>query len=278
MLTHNNDKKIIITPNSVIGFFDSGIGGLTVLQRFISLPVAQCIYVADTANMPYGDKSLAAIQEYSKHIVRFLLMQGATIIIISCHTATALALKHLQKIFKDTVIIGVVDLVAQEAAQKTKNNRIGIIATQATIKSGAHKKAVMNYNPQAVIFEQACPLLASAIEFGTHHGEELNTLVLSYLQPLLDANIDTLILGSTHYDVIKHVIQRITNNMLTLISAHELILEQFMIPAPHTHNNTKFDYYVSGNIPVFFDAAQTILTIDYHRVKKLSLLQKPTIV
>lgn len=265
-----NTNKISLTSNSIIGFFDSGIGGLTVLQRFVSLPIAHCIYVADTANMPYGNKSLAAIQEYSEHIVRFLLMQEANIIIISCHTATALALQHLQTIFKNKIIIGVVDLVAREAAKSTKNNRIGIIATQATIKSGAHKKALMNYNSHAIVIEQACPLLASAVEFGTHKGKELDTLVLGYIQPLLDAHIDTLILGSTHYDVIKHVIQRITNNMLTLVSAHDLILEQFMVPAPNAHKHAQFDYYVSGNLPAFFDTAQTILTIDHNQIKKLS--------
>lgn len=264
------NEKIILDSSSVIGFFDSGIGGLTVLREFISLPIAQCIYVADTANMPYGSKSLAEIKEYSEHIVNFLLEQGATTIIISCHTATALALKHVQKTFKNKNIVGVVDLVSQEAAQRTKNNKIGIIATQATINSGEHKKCILSHNPKTLVFEQACPLLASAIEFGTHQGEELDTLVLNYIQPLLDAKIDTLILGSTHYDVIKNIIGRLTHNALNLISAHELIMQKFAL---NTCNNTipNLHYYVTGDENAFLNAAKKILTINTEQITKLEV-------
>ncbi len=266
------NKKIILDSSSVIGFFDSGIGGLTVLQQFISLPIAQCMYIADTANMPYGNKSLAEIKEYSERIVHFLLEQGVTTIIISCHTATALALKHLQKTFKNKNIVGVVDLVSQEAAQRTKNNKIGIIATQATINSGEHKKSILSHNLEAAVFEQACPLLASAIEFGTHQGEELDTLVLSYIQPLLDTKIDTLILGSTHYDVIKNIIRRLTHNTLNLISANELILQQFILNACNNSSILpNLHYYVTGSENAFLNAAKKILTISPEQITKLEV-------
>ena len=270
------NEKITLDSSSVIGFFDSGIGGLTVLQQFVSLPIAQCIYVADTANMPYGNKSLTQIREYSEHIVRFLFEQGATTIIISCHTATALALNHLQKTFNNKNIIGVVDLVAQEAAQRTKNKRIGIIATKATIKSGAHKKSILHHNAHAAVFEQACPLLASAIELGTHTDEELDTLVLNYIQPLLNEKIDTLILGSTHYDVIKDTINRLTHTTLNLISANELILQKFILNTEKNNIIPAVHSYVTGNKDTFLNSAKKILTIHPEQITKLDFTQ-PTI-
>ena len=270
MIMQSKNEKIELDSTSVVGFFDSGIGGLTVLKEFISLSIAECIYVADTANMPYGNKTLEEIKKYSEEIVRFLLIQGATTIIISCHTATALGLEHLQKTFKNTHFIGVIDLVTLKAINATKNNRIGIIATQATIDSGAHKKAILDHNPHALVFEQACPLLASAVEFGTHQRQELDTLILKYIQPLLAENIDTLILGSTHYDVIKEVIKSLTPPTLRLISAHEQMRQQFTPTTLNVTNTHNVRYYITGDKNSFLHSSKKILAIKPPSVTKLT--------
>lgn len=220
---NTNNKKIELYPSSIVGFFDSGIGGLTVLQQFVRLPITQCMYVADTAHMPYGNKTHDEIHQFSEQIVRFLEQHRVDVIIISCHTASAIALSHVQNLFPTIPIIGVVDGVAQEAVQRSYSKRIGIIATQATIESGAHKETILEYDAHCTVFEQACPLLASAIEFGTHSKKDLDQLILSYLQPLLEHDIDTLILGSTHYDIIRDRIIELTENKLAYISAYEVI-------------------------------------------------------
>lgn len=265
--TMNN--KLTIDSSSVVGFFDSGIGGLTILKKFLPIQAKKYIYVADTAHMPYGDKTLAQIKEYSEYIVRFLISKGATSIIISCHTATALALNHLQNIFSHIPIIGIVDLVSKQATLITNNNHIGIIATIATIKSNAHKKSILGYNSRAFVFEQACPLLASAIEFGTHQGEDLDTLLIHYLHPLLDNNIDTLILGSTHYDSIKDTIDRLTNHKLSLVGAHEYIVQQCNVSNHVDDQQSPFQCYVTGDRDIFLQSSKIVLPLQPYQVEKL---------
>ena len=268
---NTKNKKLELNSSSIVGFFDSGIGGLTALQEFISMPIAQCIYVADTAHMPYGNKTHNEIYQFSEQIVRFLEHQHVDVIIVPCHTASAIALSHIQNTFPTIPIVGVVDGVTKKAVTLSRSKRIGIIATQATIESGAHKKSVLFYDADCLVFEQACPLLASAIEFGTHTEKDLDQLVLSYLQPLLEADIDTLILGSTHYDIIREQIIELTHNKLAYISAYEVIKNSLVFADQEKRGSPAITAYVTGNVNDFKNHFALLLPNQKAKILSLEL-------
>jgi glutamate racemase len=265
------DHKIVVNASSRIGFFDSGIGGLTILKQFLPCNAAKYMYVADTAHMPYGDRSRQEIQTYSEAIVRFLLNNECDQIIIACHTATALAFEHVQTVFKNARIIGVVEGVVHEALATTKTKRIGIIATAATIASGYHEQQLKNYDPEVQVFPVPCPLLASAIEFGTHRGEALHTLIKGYLQSFEHTNIDTLILGSTHYDIIKDTIRRLVSPAVTIISASDVMQKVLNNVAPNNEIVSSLSWYVTGNKHLFLTSAKKILSLPEQNLSSLTI-------
>lgn len=190
-----------------IGLFDSGVGGLTVLKELISqLPNKSYIYFGDTARFPYGGKSQETIIRYSIENSLFLLEKGVDLIAVACHTATSLALSELQNSFS-IPILGVIDPAVDKMVATTKNRRLGVIGTRATISSGMYQKALAERLPDAAIFACACPLFVSLIEEQVTSQEILRLVVKETLAPLKDKNIDTLLLGCTHYPLLADVIQ-----------------------------------------------------------------------
>jgi len=191
-----------------IGIFDSGLGGLTVLKALQrALPKESFIYVGDTAHVPYGNKSLEAIIIYSKRIAKFLINQKVKLIIIACNTSSALALKALKQTF-DLPILDVITPVQKIISLKSTPIKIGVIGTHNTIASGAYRKAIKPKNKKIQIFEQACPLFVPIIEEGLQNDSIASLAVKKYLTPLINKNIQLLILGCTHYPLIKETIQR----------------------------------------------------------------------
>lgn len=195
----------------MLGVFDSGVGGLTVVKAIREkIPDAGIIYLGDTARMPYGSKSPETIIEYSKQIADWLVARGATQIVIACHTASAIAAEPLREYLssRDVPVIDVVRPGLDEALEKNKG-KIGIIGTRGTIASSAHEKYLKNKNPNVLVFSVACPLLAPLVEEGFSERPESESILRHYLGPLIANKIDTLVLACTHYPLLRQQIEKI---------------------------------------------------------------------
>ncbi len=243
-----------------LGVFDSGIGGLSVLQELFKLPIPNFVYFADTKNLPYGEKSPQQIKEFTLNAVRFLVEKEQTnAIVLACHTASAIALEHVQIAFPDISIFGVIDPVVQAAVTATKNQRIGIIGTPATVASGMHKAKILKLNSAFQIFAQAAPKLVPLIEDGKQKTSAMTAAIWEYLAPLQDAGIDTLIIGCTHYELIKDEIRELAGTPVQLVSAPELTLMALKAGLGNSANHPqKCFYHVSGDLQKFILNARKI--------------------
>jgi glutamate racemase len=192
----------------VIGVFDSGLGGLTVVKALLAkTPGLPIVYFGDTARFPYGTKSAETIVKYAHENTQFLIDQGAQVIVVACNTATATALKSLQSSFTIPVF-GVIEPAAKQAAEATKSGRIGVIATTRTIKTQSYTQSILQYLPNAHVTAIACPLLVSMIEDDCPSEEARRLVVREYLKPLKENGVDTLLLGCTHYPLLEPLIRK----------------------------------------------------------------------
>lgn len=205
-----------MTKEAPIGVFDSGIGGLTVVRELTRLmPEENLIYFGDTARTPYGSRPPAQILDFMHEILRFFAAQQVKMAVFACNTMTALGLENARR-FYPFPLVGMSTAV-KTALKVSRNKHIGVIATQATIASGMHGKAIKVIDPTAVISPQACPKFVPLIEAGKLDGEEIERAAREYLTPLKEADIDTLILGCTHYPMINPVLSRILGPTVTLV-------------------------------------------------------------
>lgn len=203
-----------------IGVFDSGLGGLTVVKELISrLPKENLIYIGDTARVPYGTKSPETVQRYALQIAFALLQKKVKTIVVACNTVSAVALKHLRSI--PLPVVGVIDPGARAAVLKTGNMKIGVIGTKATIQSHAYRSAIKKYAPQARVWETPCPLFVPLVEEGWAKHSVTERVAREYLEPLLKRGIDTLVLGCTHYPLLKEVLKKVAGPKVHLIDSAE---------------------------------------------------------
>ncbi|MFA7345041.1 MAG: glutamate racemase [Terrimicrobiaceae bacterium] len=202
-----------------IGVFDSGIGGLTVVAALRDLlPSETIFYIGDTARVPYGGKSRKTVERYSIEIGGLLLAEQAKILVVACNTASALAVPRMQDVFK-VPVQGVVAPGAAAAVKATKNKRIGVIGTRATIASGAYEHAICTRDPEALVFSEACPLLVPLIEEGMFDDPVTDQMLGRHLAPLLDRGIDALVLGCTHYPLLREAIARAVGPGVALVDS-----------------------------------------------------------
>lgn len=202
-----------------IGVFDSGIGGLTVVAALQELlPSETIFYIGDTARVPYGGKSRKTVERYSIEIGGLLLAEQAKILVVACNTASALAVPRMKDIFK-VPVQGVVAPGASAAVKATKNKRIGVIGTRATIASGAYEHAITTMDQESLVFSEACPLLVPLIEEGMFDDPVTDQMLSRYLAPLLDQGVDTLVLGCTHYPLLREAIARAAGPGVTLVDS-----------------------------------------------------------
>jgi len=202
-----------------IGVFDSGVGGLTVLAEIRDrLPYEHTVYFGDTARVPYGVRDPAEVREFAFEIIRYLTDLDVKLIVIACNTASAVALESAQAEF-DAPIVGVIEPGARAAAVDTINRRVGVLATQVTVESGAYRRAVRGHDAGIVVHEQACPEFVPLIEKGVVDGPELEEVARGYLDPLTRRRVDAVILGCTHYPLISATINRILGPEVRLISS-----------------------------------------------------------
>jgi len=209
-----------------IGIFDSGLGGLTVLKAaHYFLPKEDLIYFGDTAHVPYGSKSTETVTAYSLEIARFLVSKNIKMLIVACNTATALALDSLRREI-DVPVIGVIEPSAVMAARLTLGGKIGVIGTEATVRSHSYRDSIKSFDRRIKVYELACPLLVPLVEEGMWHHEVTSIIAHEYFYPLRGKCIDTLILGCTHYPVIKHIIQHAIGYDVRMIDTSQAIAEE----------------------------------------------------
>ena len=212
----------MVTPNAApVGVFDSGIGGLTVAQEVIrQLPHESLIYFGDTARVPWGAKSPDTVRRYSREIAGYLRDQGVKSIVIACNTGTAHALTALREEM-DMPVIGVVEPGARAAVAASARGHIGVIGTVGTIKSGAYERAIRALEPDVLITARACPLFVPLVEEGWTDHEATRLIAREYLAPMLAADIDTLVLGCTHYPLLKPLLAEVLGPDVRLIDSAE---------------------------------------------------------
>jgi len=202
-----------------IGIFDSGIGGLTVLREITRLlPGEETIYLGDTARVPYGSKSRETVLRYSREVAAFLREHDVKMIVAACNTASAYAVGEL-KAELDIPVTGVIEPGARAACAATKARKVGVIGTAGTVKSGAYVAAIRAIDPDVETFVKACPLFVPLVEEGWADDEVTSAIARRYLSELIDAGIDTLVLGCTHYPLLKHTITEVVGPSITLIDS-----------------------------------------------------------
>ncbi len=210
-----------MTNPAPVGVFDSGIGGLTVAQEVIrQLPHESVVYFGDTARVPYGPKSPETVRRYSREIAGFLQEQGVKSIVIACNTATAHALGALRDEL-EMPVIGVVEPGARAAVGATRSGHIGVIGTVGTIKSGAYERAIRALSPDIMITARACPLFVPLVEEGWTDHDATRLVAREYLEPLIAADVDTLVLGCTHYPLLKPLLRDVLGPSVRLIDSAE---------------------------------------------------------
>jgi len=208
-----------------VGVFDSGVGGLTVLDECLAqLPAEDFVYFGDTAFFPYGERGEAELRARALAIAGWLLDQGVKTIVIACNTATAAALEFLQRML-DVPVIGVMTPEAHAAVQTTRNRRVGLLATEATVRSGSYARMVRAHDAGVELTSVACPRLAPAIQSGDPVDEDIVAMVRSYTAPLRERGVDTVILGCTHYPMVDRLLRRALPGVTLIKSGEELARE-----------------------------------------------------
>lgn len=260
-----------------IGIFDSGVGGLTVVKSLLArLPGESFIYYGDTAHVPYGSKSREELFKYANDIVSFLLSREVKIIVVACGTHSSVTLPEIEKTCP-VPLLGVVKPGARAAAQATRNGKIGVIATQATVNSCSYSLSINAIEPEHEIFSAACARFVPLVEAGILDGKETRQAVEEYIAPLLQRKIDTLVMGCTHYPFLAPVISDISGEGVTLVdpatqTIEELIgiLKQNDILNDNEACGTR-EFYVSGNEESFYRVGRLLLGDVIQKVDRIEL-------
>lgn len=270
----------MINKNAPIGVFDSGVGGLTVMKEIMhQIPNEKIVYFGDTARVPYGNKSKDTVLRFSRQIVRFLKTQEVKAIVIACNTASAYALPDIEKEI-DIPIIGVVRPGARVAASVTQNGKVGVIATEGTISSHIYADYIKEINPQATVIGKACPLFVPLAEEGLWEDPVTDEIARRYLAELIDIGIDTLILGCTHYPLIRNTIGRIMGDQVTLVNpAYEtarelkglLLQKDLLNEETHHLGEEKYRFFVSDGAEKFKTFANSIIKYGILSAKVVSI-------
>ena len=204
--------------NRAIGVFDSGIGGLTVVKELMKiLPNEKIVYFGDTARVPYGSRSEETIKKFSKECISFLDKKDIKSLIIACNTVSAVAIEMLKEEF-DMHILGVIIPGSKMASEVTNNNRIGVIGTNATINSGAYEKCIKSENEQNIVYSKACPLFVPIVEEGLSDSNIALETTKHYLEELINKNVDTLVMGCTHYPILENTINIVVGDKIKLVN------------------------------------------------------------
>ena len=264
--------------NRPIGVFDSGLGGLTVLKEIMKIsPNENIVYFGDTARVPYGPRSKETIIKYTFQAINFLISKNVKAIVIACNTATARALKEANEKY-DIPIIGVIEAGARTAAYSTKNKIVGVIGTDGTISSKAYNAEIAKIDKEIKIIDKACPLFVPIVEEGWANTEIASLTAKRYLKDLMQQGIDSLVLGCTHYPLLKKTIGEIVGEKVTLVNpaketAKDLnkILEKNNMLREDSNKEPKYEYYVSDIPEKFAAIAEEFLKKEIDDIKNVRI-------
>jgi glutamate racemase len=260
-----------------IGVFDSGVGGLTVLgelQR--QLPSESTIYFADLGHFPYGPRYQAQVREFSMRIIAFLQELNVKLVVIACNTATAAALNTAREAF-DIPIVGVITPGAQAAVEATRNKRVAVISTEGTLQSHEYVHAIREANPAIGVLPKAAPTLVDLVERGLSQSPEAEAVLREILKEVMDYQADTLILGCTHYPLLRPLIRKITGDRITIVDSAETTAQKVKRILARNglesddHEPTFHQIYVTGSPERFSEVARTLFGRDLPPVKPVSL-------
>lgn len=253
-----------------VGVFDSGVGGLTVAREISrQLPDENIVYFGDTARVPYGSKSQNTIIRFSEQIIRFLKTKEVKAIVIACNTASALALDAVKDEF-DIPILGVVIPGARAAVEATKNRKVGVVGTEATVQSGMYTKVIQGMNPEITVIEKACPLFVPLVEEGFKEHQVTEEVIEYYLESMRSTDIDAMILGCTHYPLLRSKIRAYMGDKIQIVNpAYEtamdlkcLLEENDMANDGTEGQHSNYSFYVSDAAEKFRKFANTVMPFD----------------
>ncbi|HIJ59610.1 MAG TPA: glutamate racemase [Nitrospirae bacterium] len=262
--------------NSPIGIFDSGVGGLTVLKEIKKLlPQEEIVYLGDTARVPYGTRSEDTIIKYSHECAEFLLKYNIKLLVIACNTASAISLEMIKERYS-IPIIGVIKPGASAAVIKTKTLKVGVIGTEATIRSNAYTNAIKSINQEIEVFSKPCPLFVPLVEEGWSDTDVAEMTARKYLETLISKDVDTLVLGCTHYPLLKKVIQNVMGQGVALVdSAIETakvvreILQQYDLIAHKKEGD--LEIFVTDSVERFKIIGERFLDDTIGKIQKIVL-------
>jgi len=252
-----------MSNEQAIGFMDSGVGGLTVVKQALKqLPRERVIFIGDQARLPYGPRPSAQVRDFSWQMATFLMSQDIKMLVIACNTATAAALPDLRAKL-DIPVIGVISPGSRAAIKASKNHRIGVIATEGTIRSGAYRNAILAKDPSATVVSQSCPKFVPLVESNEYRSPVAKRVVAEGLQSFKNSGIDTLVLGCTHYPLLRPLIQNVVGPDVTLIDSGaetvngvSFMLDYLDIANTSSKKPQADRYYTTGSADQFATIAQ----------------------
>ena len=265
--------------NSPIGVFDSGVGGLTVAREIMrQMPDERIVYFGDTARVPYGNKSANTVIRFTRQIIRFLLTQDVKAIVIACNTATAYALEAVEREM-NIPILGVIHAGAKTAVEATKNGKIGIIGTEGTIRSGEYTRVMSQMRADIEVTGKPCPLLVPLVEEGLLHDSVTDEIASRYLSELKGKYIDTLVLGCTHYPLLRSTVGRLMGPEVTIVTPadetalelKQVLTEKGLLCQPEAGGREKYLFYVSDLAEKFTSFATSILPGQVKETRQINI-------
>lgn len=264
-----------------IGFIDSGVGGLTVVKEALKqLPNERVIYLGDTARCPYGPRPVKQVREFTWEMTNYLLKQKIKMLVIACNTATAVVLDEI-KAKLDIPVVGVILPGSRAALKSTKKGEIGVIGTSVTVNSHAYALALQTKAPKMQVRELACPKFVPIVESKEYRSSLAKKIVAETLKPLKQSNIDTLILGCTHYPLLKPLIKNYMGDKVALIDSGaetvgevSMLLDYFDIAAQPQENQLVHQFYVTGSVSLFKEISEEWLDLSEPMIQKVVISQK----
>lgn len=263
--------------NRPVGIFDSGAGGLTVVRAFLErLPKEAFIYFGDTARVPYGNKSATQLLQYAREIMAYFLGQGVKAVLVACGTHSSITLPQIKTDYP-VPMVGMVEAGAGAACLSTVNNRVGILATEATVKSGAYSRAIKAIRPQCQTFEIGCPALVPLVEEGCTTGERPYRALKGYLLPMSEKGVDTIVLGCTHYPFLSRIIRDLIGPEIILVDPAAAAVDKLKsnLQALNLLNNNGCQpspkFLVSGDPASFYRVARMLMGDIIQEVERINL-------
>ena len=266
-----------------IGVFDSGVGGLTVVRSLRTrLPNEEIVYLGDTARIPYGTRSPLTVERYAVQNANFLEAMSIKMLVIACNTASALALPRLRALAPGLPTLGVIQPGAKQAVRASHSGHIGVIGTEATVASGAYVDAIHGFNPAADVLSRACPLFVALAEEGwTAHAEATRLIAHTYLEPIRDAGVDTLVLGCTHYPILRDVVADVMGPDVALIDSGEAVAEEVAIALAERDllrtetSPPESQFFVTDAAERFRSVAERFLGAPLERFETVDVVKEP---